>query len=37
MINPKTYTKQDSGSIALELDKTTDFPAANLFVKAQLR
>jgi hypothetical protein len=37
MIDPKTYTKQDSGSIALELDKTTDFPAANLFVKAQLR
>ena len=37
MIDPKTYKKQDSGSIALELDKTTDLPMANLFVKAQLR
>jgi len=37
MIDPKTYTKQDSGSTALELDKTTDFPQANLFVRSQLR
>jgi hypothetical protein len=37
MIDPKTYSKQDSGSIALELDKTTDFPRANLFVRSQLR
>jgi len=37
MIDPKTYAKQDSGSIPLELDKTIDFPKANLFVKSQLR
>jgi hypothetical protein len=37
MIDSKTYTKQDSGSIPLELDKTIDFPKANLFVKSQLR
>jgi len=37
MIDSKTYTKQDSGSIPLELDKTIDFPRANLFVKSQLR
>ena len=37
MIDPKTYSKQDSGSIALELDKTIDFPQANLFVRSQLR
>jgi len=37
MIDPKTYAKQDSGSTALELDKTTDFPQANLFVRSQLR
>jgi len=37
MIDSKTYAKQDSGSIALELDKTIDFPKANLFVKSQLR
>jgi hypothetical protein len=37
MIDPKTYSKQDSGSIALELDKTTDFPQAGLLVRSQLR
>jgi len=37
MIDSKTYAKQDSGSIPLELDKTIDFPKANLFVKSQLR
>ena len=37
MIDPKTYTKEDSGSIALELEKTVDFPKANLYVKSQLR
>jgi hypothetical protein len=37
MIDPKTYSKRDSGSIALELDKTIDFPQANLFVRSQLR
>lgn len=36
MIDPKTYSKQDSGSIPLELDKTTDFPQANVFVRSQL-
>ncbi len=35
MIDPKTYSKQDSGSIALELDKTTDFPHAGLLVRSQ--
>jgi len=37
MIDPKTYAKQDSGSIALELDKTIDFPKANLFARSYLR
>jgi len=37
MIDPKTYTKQDSSSIALELDKTIDFPMANLFTRSYLR
>jgi hypothetical protein len=37
MIDSKTYAKQESGSIPLELDKTIDFPKANLFVKSQLR
>lgn len=36
MIDPKTYSKQDSGSIPLELDKTIDFLQANLFVRSQL-
>jgi hypothetical protein len=37
MIDPKTYTKLDSGSITLELDKTIDSPKASLFVKSYLR
>jgi hypothetical protein len=37
MIDLKTYSKQDSGSIALELDKTTDFPQAGLLVRSELR
>jgi hypothetical protein len=37
MIDSKTYVKQDSGSIGLELDKPVDFPKANVFVKSQLR
>jgi hypothetical protein len=37
MIDSKTYTKQDSGSITLELDKTIDFPNVNLFVRSLLR
>ena len=36
-IDPRTYTKEDSGSISLELDKTIDFPKANVFVRAQLK
>jgi hypothetical protein len=37
MIDPKTYTKEDSGSITLELDKTIDFRKGNLFVRSYLR
>ena len=37
VIDSKTYAKQDSGSIPLELDKAMDFPKANLFMKSQLR
>jgi hypothetical protein len=37
IIDPKTYKKQDSGSIALELDRTVDFPKANLFARSYLR
>jgi len=37
MIDPKTYAKLDSGSIALELDKTIDFPKANLFARSYLK
>ena len=37
VIDPKTYTKKDSGSIVLELDKTVDFSNANVFVRSYLR
>jgi hypothetical protein len=37
MIDPRTYTREDSGSIPLELDKAIDVPKANVFVKTQLR
>ena len=37
MINPKTYTKEDSGNISLELGKVVDFPKASLFAKARLQ
>ena len=37
MIDPKTYAKEDSGTINFELDKTTDFLQANLFVRSYLR
>jgi hypothetical protein len=37
VIDSKTYARQDSGSIALELDKTIDFPKANLFARCYLR
>ena len=36
-IAPETYTSQESGSISLELNKTIEIPAANLYVKPQLR
>lgn len=36
-IDPKSYTKEDSGSQRLELDKSLDFPKANLIVKARLQ
>ena len=37
MIDPKTYTKQDSGNISLELGKVVDFPKASLFAKVRLQ
>jgi len=37
MIDPKTYSTQDSGNIPLELDKLVDFPKARLFVKSRLQ
>jgi len=37
MIDSKSYKKDDPGSVNLELDKTMQFPKANLLVKAQLR
>jgi hypothetical protein len=37
IIDPKTYSKRDSGSIGLELDRTADFPQADLFVRSQLK
>ncbi|MGZ3590197.1 MAG: hypothetical protein ACXU99_06010 [Thermodesulfobacteriota bacterium] len=37
VIDPKTYTKEDSGRITLEFDKTIDFRKANLFVRSYLK
>jgi hypothetical protein len=37
MIDPKTYTREDSGSVTLELDKTIDFRKGDLFVRSYLR
>jgi hypothetical protein len=37
MIDQKTYTKQESGGVSLELNKTVELPAANMFVTSQLR
>lgn len=37
MIDPKTYTKQESGSVSLELNRTVELPAANMFATSQLR
>jgi len=36
MIDPNTYTKQDSGNISLELGKVVDFSKASLFAKTRL-
>lgn len=36
IIDSKTYVKQESGNIPLELDKTADFSKANLFATARL-
>ncbi len=36
-IDPKTYTRQESGSISLELNKTMELPTAKLYVKSQLQ
>jgi len=35
-INLKTYEKEDSGALSVELDKLLEFPAAQLYVKAEL-
>jgi hypothetical protein len=37
MIDPKTYTKQESGSVPLALNRAVDLPAANMFATPQLR
>jgi hypothetical protein len=37
MIDPKTYTKHESGSIPLDLNKTVDLAAANMYATPQLR
>lgn len=36
-IDQDSYSKTDSGSVPLELNKYTDFPAAKVFVKARLQ
>jgi hypothetical protein len=36
-IDPKTYTKTESGNQRLELDRSLDFPKANVIVKARLQ
>jgi hypothetical protein len=36
-IDPKTYVKQDSGSVPLALDGVTDFPKAGMIAKARLQ
>jgi hypothetical protein len=37
MIDPKTYTRQDTGNIPLEIGKVVDFSKASLFAKARLQ
>ncbi len=36
-IDPETYTKSESGSQRLELNKSLDFPKANVIIKARLQ
>ena len=36
-INLKTYEKEDSGALPLELDKLLEFPTSQLYIKAELR
>jgi hypothetical protein len=36
-IDPKTYTKAESGNQRLELDRSLEFPKANVIVKARLQ
>jgi hypothetical protein len=37
MIDPKTYTKQESGSVALQLNRTVELSGANMFATARLQ
>lgn len=37
MIDPKTYTKQESGRLPLELEKAIDFAKANVIAKTRLQ
>lgn len=37
MIDPKTYAKQDSGSVRLLLDGVVDFPKASMLAKTRLQ
>lgn len=37
MIDQKTYAKQESGGVSLELNRTVELPAANMFATSQLR
>jgi len=36
-IDPASYRKQETGPVALELDRSVDFPAAGLVLKARLQ
>lgn len=37
MIDPKTYTKQESGGVALQLNRTVELSAANMFATPRLQ
>jgi hypothetical protein len=37
MIDPKTYTKQESGSVALQLNRTVELSGANMFATPRLQ